>query len=299
LGRAPSFELDAFLHALQDHRIRQAHLRRVMWFGPGGGTMVVVTRDDERLTWVGHATVLFEVGGVRLLTDPLLRTRLGHLRRHGARPHPEVTKDIDAVLISHVHLDHLDLQSLRRLGRRVRAIAPRGAGRLLRRIGFAAVDEVVPGDSVTIGDAAVTALPAVHNARRHPLAATVTTLGYDIAGTQRVCFMGDTELFDGMRALAGRFDVALLPVWGWGPSLGPGHMDPLSAARAVALIRPAVAVPIHWGTFFPVGLERLRGSALVEPPRSFARHVADLAPAVEVRVLAPGDELVLAPATRT
>jgi L-ascorbate metabolism protein UlaG (beta-lactamase superfamily) len=255
--------------------------------------MVVVPRDDERLTWVGHATVLLEVGGARLLTDPLLRTRLGHLRRHGARPRAEVTEDIDAVLVSHVHLDHLDARSLRSVARRARAIAPHGAGRLLRRIGFAEVDEVRPGESVTVGHATVTALPAVHEARRRPLGATVATLCYEIAGAQRIYFAGDTELFDGMRELAGRFDVALLPVWGWGPSLGPGHMDPLSAARAVALVRPAIAVPIHWGTFFPVGLEVLRGSALVEPPRVFARHVAELAPEVEVRVLAPGDELAL------
>jgi L-ascorbate metabolism protein UlaG (beta-lactamase superfamily) len=255
--------------------------------------MVVVSRDDERLTWVGHATVLLELGGARLLTDPLLRTRLGHLRRHGARPRPEMTEDIDAVLISHVHLDHLDARSLRSLTRRARVIAPNGAGRLLRRIGFARVDEVAPGDRVTVGDATVTALPAVHDARRSPLGATVATLGYEIAGAQRVYFAGDTELFDGMHTFAGRFDVAMLPVWGWGPSLGPGHMDPLSAARAVAIVRPTVAVPIHWGTFFPVGLEALRGSALVEPPRVFARHVAELAPDVDVRVLAPGDELVL------
>ena len=255
--------------------------------------MVIVSRDDERLTWVGHATVLLELGGSRLLTDPLLRTRLGHLRRHGARPSPEVTEDIDAVLVSHVHLDHLDVRSLRSLTRRARVIAPNGAGRLLRRIGFARVDEVVPGDRITIAGATITALPAVHDARRRPLGATVATLGYEIAGAQRVYFAGDTELFDGMRSFAGRFDVALLPVWGWGPSLGPGHMDPLSAARAVAIVRPTVAVPIHWGTFFPVGLEALRGSALVEPPRVFARHVAELAPDVDVRVLDPGDELVL------
>jgi L-ascorbate metabolism protein UlaG (beta-lactamase superfamily) len=108
-----------------------------------------------------------------------------------------------------------------------------------------------------------------------------------------VYFAGDTELFDGMSEMAGRFDVALLPVWGWGPSLGPGHMDPLEAARAVAILRPAIAVPIHWGTFFPVGMETLRGSALVEPPRVFARQVAELAPEVEVPVLAPGDQLAL------
>jgi L-ascorbate metabolism protein UlaG (beta-lactamase superfamily) len=255
--------------------------------------MVVVSRDDERLTWVGHATVLLELGGARLLTDPLLRTRLGHLRRHGARPSPEVTEGIDAVLVSHVHFDHLDVRSLRSVARGARVIGPQGAGRLLRRIGFAQVDEVVAGDRVTVGGATVTALPAVHDARRGPLGATAATLGYEIAGAQRVYFAGDTELFDGMRSLAGRFDVALLPVWGWGPSLGPGHMDPLGAARAVAIVRPTIAVPIHWGTFFPIGLEALRGRALVEPPRVFARHVAELAPEVEVRVLAPGEALAL------
>src|SRR3954464_16093876 len=104
--------------------------------------MPAVTRDDERLTWVGHATVLLELGGARLLTDPLLRTRLGHLRRHGARPRPEVTENIDAVLVSHVHLDHLDARSVRTMSRTAGVIAPAGAGRLLRRIGFTDVDEV-------------------------------------------------------------------------------------------------------------------------------------------------------------
>jgi L-ascorbate metabolism protein UlaG (beta-lactamase superfamily) len=139
--------------------------------------MPVVSRDDERLTWVGHATVLLELGGARLLTDPLLRTRLAHLRRHGARPDPGVTEDIDAVLISHVHLDHLDVRSLRSVARRARVIGPEGAGRLLRRVGFARVDEVVPGDRITVGEATITALPAVHDGRRLPLGAPVGTLG--------------------------------------------------------------------------------------------------------------------------
>ena len=90
--------------------------------------MIAVPSVDERLTWVGHATVLLEIGGARLLTDPLLRTRLGHLRRHGAPPAPEVTQDIDAVLVSHVHLDHLDVRSLRSVARTARVIAPGGAG---------------------------------------------------------------------------------------------------------------------------------------------------------------------------
>jgi L-ascorbate metabolism protein UlaG (beta-lactamase superfamily) len=198
------------------------------------------------------------------------------------------------VLISHVHFDHLDVRSLRVLDRATRVIVPRGARSTLKRIGFARVDELVAGDEVTVGGVAVAAVPALHDGRRRPLARPADTLGYVVAGANRVYFAGDTDLFDGMRALAGKVDVALLPVWGWGPSIGPGHMDPMRAARAAALLRPRIAVPIHWGTFFPVGLEALRQRALVEPPRRFAQHVAELAPDVDVRVLAPGDELLLA-----
>ena len=71
----------------------------------------------ERITWVGHATVSLEIGGARLLTDPVLRPRVAHLRRHGPRPDPHVLAGLDAVLVSHLHLDHLDVPSLRMLGR--------------------------------------------------------------------------------------------------------------------------------------------------------------------------------------
>ena len=85
-------------------------------------------------------------------------------------------------------------------------------------------------------------------------------------------------------------DLALLPVAGWGPELGSGgHLDPESAARAAALIRPRVAVPIHWGTLYPRG--RRLGDWFTEPARRFAAHAAELAPDVEVRVLAPGESL--------
>jgi L-ascorbate metabolism protein UlaG (beta-lactamase superfamily) len=253
----------------------------------------VVSGSGERLTWVGHATVLLEVGGARLITDPVLRMRLAHLRRHGAPPDPQVAKRIDAALISHLHLDHLDMRSLRTLGRDVRVIGPRGIHDVLVRHGFTDVGEVEPGESVTVGGATVTAVPAVHDGRRRPFGAVAGTLGFEVAGARRVYFAGDTDLFDGMRELAGRIDVALLPVWGWGPSLGPGHMDPDTAARAAALVRPRLAVPIHWGTLFPYGLHARHPDILVEPPRRFAIRVGELAPDVEVRVLAPGGVLAL------
>jgi L-ascorbate metabolism protein UlaG (beta-lactamase superfamily) len=254
-----------------------------------------VAASAERLTWVGHATVLLELGGARLLTDPLLRDRVGHLRRQAASPSPETTQDIDAVLVSHLHLDHLDVASLRRLPRDVAVLAPSGAGRLLRRLGFARTTELRAGEQAEVAGVAVLAVPAIHDGRRHPLAPSADAIGFVAAGEHRVYFAGDTDIYAGMTDLAGTLDAALLPVWGWGPSLGAGHMDPEAAARAAALLRPRVAVPIHWGTFFPAGLARLRGAALVEPPRAFARLAGELAPDVEVHVLAPGQTLGLEP----
>jgi len=113
-----------------------------------------------------------------------------------------------------------------------------------------------------------------------------------IAGGSRIYFAGDTDLYPEMAAFA-PLDLALLPVWGWGPSLGAGHMDPEAAARALALLRPRVAVPIHWGTLFPLGLGRAYGDRLTEPPREFARHAARLAPGVRVEILEPGASLEL------
>jgi L-ascorbate metabolism protein UlaG (beta-lactamase superfamily) len=107
-----------------------------------------------------------------------------------------------------------------------------------------------------------------------------------------VYFAGDTDLFPGMAEL-GPVDVALLPIWGWGLSVGEGHLNPERAARALEMIRPGMAVPIHWGTFYPVGLRLLWPEPLTEPAREFARLAARLAPGTEVRVLEPGAETSL------
>src|SRR5438270_7337247 len=95
----------------------------------------------RRISYLGHATVGIELDGVRLLTDPILRDRVAHIRRHGPPPDPAWMEPPDAVLISHLHLDHCDVPSLRRLGRSVRLIVPAGAGAVLQRRGFRAVEE--------------------------------------------------------------------------------------------------------------------------------------------------------------
>lgn len=241
-----------------------------------------------RLTYVGHATVLLELGGGRVLTDPVLRRRLVHLRRHGPVPAP--VGRLDAVLISHQHHDHFDAPSLRGLHPRPAAVVPRGAGAGLRRLGFPEVHEVVVGESVATGPLTVRAVPAVHDGRRYPrFGATADAVGYVIeAGESRVYFAGDTDLFDGMSTL-GPLDLALVPVWGWGPTAGTGHLDPERAAEAVARLRPRVAVPIHWGTLYPAGRLRAMGRLMTDPPRRFAATVAERTPGVDVRVLQPGE----------
>jgi L-ascorbate metabolism protein UlaG (beta-lactamase superfamily) len=245
------------------------------------------------ITYVGHATVLIELDGVRLLTDPVLRRHLGPLVRHGSLPSPRATEKIDAVLISHMHRDHADLASLRTLGREVRILVPPGSRRFFERQGFTGVTELEAGEPSSVGPLTVTAVDADHDGggRRH--ASGAQSLGFLIRGRQNVYFAGDTDLFDGMADLAPELDLALLPVWGWGPTLGPGHLDPERAARAVALLSPRLAVPIHWGTLYPLGLARLRPDQLRLPGERFAAFVRELAPQVATRVLSPGESASL------
>jgi L-ascorbate metabolism protein UlaG (beta-lactamase superfamily) len=248
-------------------------------------------RVVARLTWLGHSTVLIDVDGARILTDPLLRNRVAHLRRV-APVDTHALRGVDTILLSHVHYDHLDLPSLERLGRSLPLVVPRGAGAMLRKRRFEHVVEVEPGEEIRIGDLSVRATHAEHDADRGPLRTKAPSLGFVVAGSTRtVYFAGDTDLFDGMRDLGG-LDVALLPVWGWGPSLGPGHLDPRGAAEALELLRPRIAVPIHWGTYYP--LHAGRGPFLEEPPEAFRAAAAELAPEVDVRVIPVGGSLDLA-----
>jgi L-ascorbate metabolism protein UlaG (beta-lactamase superfamily) len=239
------------------------------------------------ISYIGHATLLFELPGGRILTDPVLRMRVGHIRRRVPLPPPEGLRSIDAVLISHAHHDHLDVPSLRRLNRDASLVVPSRCRGIARRAGFRQIIEAAPGQRLDVGDVSIQVVPATHDGRRYPWGRWRPAVGYVVEGEPSVYFAGDTDLFPEMRELAGRVDVAALPVWGWGPRVGRGHLDPDRAAEAVRLIRPRVAIPIHWGT---MRVMRSRpGKDPLAAPHAFARAVERLAPEVEVRVLAPGE----------
>jgi L-ascorbate metabolism protein UlaG (beta-lactamase superfamily) len=245
-----------------------------------------------RITWLGHATALIDIGGVRLLTDPVLRNRVGPLVRI-SRPVPvDALQPIDGVLLSHLHADHTDSWSLRAIARTVPVLAPRPAARWLGSIGLERVIELSAGEEAVIGGVQVRATPATHDGRRRPLGPKADPIGYLISGGQSVYFAGDTDLFPAMADLRGLVGVSLVPVWGWGRSLGPGHLDPERAARAVAMIGPRVAIPIHWGTF-ALGLPVRSRPDPAWPARRFAELTRERAPEVDVRLLSPGERTEL------
>ena len=261
---------------------------RTPWGGrPDNG----LVKLDKHLDFLGHATTVVELGGLRVLTDPVLRPHLAFLERQVDPVPPERYAGTDIVVISHLHWDHLDLPSLRLLGSGPTVIVPAGAGDLMRRNGFESVIEMVPGDTATFGDLAVTATKAIHRGFRPPFGPDAPSLGFVLEDRERrVYFAGDTDIFPEMADL-GDLDLALLPIWGWGPRLGPGHMDPYRAAEALKLLKPRTAVPIHWGTYWLRGGGRVLRSRLIHPPREFAAYAAVSAPDVHVAAALPGERL--------
>ncbi|MGA5304689.1 MBL fold metallo-hydrolase [Nucisporomicrobium flavum] len=256
--------------------------------------------SDTSVTWWGHSTMWLTDSGVSLLTDPLLTGRLAHLRRM-AGPAPALPGPPDAVLLSHLHADHFHLPSLKALPGEPLLVVPRGAAEFVAKgLGKAYGDrcvELVPGEETRIGDVTVRAVPATHDGGRGPWSRLrAVAMGFVVEGTTRTWYGGDTGLFDGMAEL-GPLDLALIPVGGWGPTLhAHGHLDAEGGAEALRRVKASWAVPVHYGTFWPVGMSRLRPHMFAEPGTEFARHAAMAAPDAEVRVLAHGETLTIEPA---
>jgi L-ascorbate metabolism protein UlaG (beta-lactamase superfamily) len=248
----------------------------------------------DQLTFLGHSTVLVDLDGVRVLTDPLFgHMGAGSIRRQVPAVAPEGLLGLSAVFISHGHWDHLDLASLRALPGQPAFIVPAGLGRVVSKAARGPVHELRAGDRLQIGGLTLEAVHAQHSRRRSLFTTAEGALGILIIGSTSIYFAGDTDLFEDMANLAGRVDVALLPVGGWGPRLGRGHLDPRRAAEATVRIRPSIAMPIHWGTLYPFGLRRLARRRFESPGEAFREAVAARGQGVDVRILQPGQSMPL------
>ena len=143
------------------------------------GSPMALTSVD----FIGHSALLVELDGIRLLTDPVTRARVGPLRRVEPVPDPHRLAGVDAVLISHLHWDHLDVPSLRDLESHPPIFVPAGSGAWMRSAGFRDVREIALGDRVDIGGVEVEAVEALHSGYRPPLGPTAPALGFVMRGT--------------------------------------------------------------------------------------------------------------------
>ncbi len=244
------------------------------------------------VTWLGHATVVVDIDGVRLVADPLLRRHNGPLRRRWASPSRAAWTGARAVLLSHLHHDHAEVSSLRLLGDVPVLTAAQNAawvsGKGLR--GHGLHEEWVQVDETK--DVFVRLVPAVHHSRPMPHRPNAAN-GHLAKGPSGVVWLaGDTELYAGMEELpemAGApIDVAVVPVGGWGPRLSPGHLGPQEAAVACRLAGARLAVPVHWGTLHAPGGRTLPRGWMDAGGPLFQAAVAREAPGCEVAVLLPG-----------
>jgi L-ascorbate metabolism protein UlaG (beta-lactamase superfamily) len=239
--------------------------------------------------------VLIELDGVRILTDPVLGDRLGPLLRAGPTPDPATIGAVDGIVVSHAHPDHFHRASLRAIRGEPLVVVPRGMGARATRAGLR-VREVTVNDSVDIGSVRVTAVPARH--ARWPLHPESRPLGYLIEGSTGIYFAGDTALHHGMARLAGRVDVALLPVGRWGPPRGPARLSPETAVEAAKRVGARTVIPIHWGTLYLPGFGAGRwGWGSFNAGDAFATEAARRAPEIDVHVLRPGQTTDIRPDT--
>lgn len=244
---------------------------------PRRASVPVVKNDGARLrderglvgvTWIGHATFLVQMGGLRILTDPIFAPRLATATRNVAPGvAPEDLPEIDVVLVSHNHRDHLDLPSLRRLRGRPLHLVGLGNAPTLRRAGLERIEELGWWDSRDVGGVRFTFVPSHHWSQRG-LGDQNATLwgGWGVqSDAMTAYFAGDTGYFPGFREIGerlGAIDAAMLPIGAYAPRwfMKSQHMDPDDAGQAFLDLGARHLVAMHWGTY------KLTDEPLDEPP---------------------------------
>ncbi|HVY37627.1 MAG TPA: MBL fold metallo-hydrolase [Polyangia bacterium] len=253
------------------------------------------TGQGARLTWLGHASWLVQLGGVSLLIDPVLGPSItGVIKRNAPLPlAADQLPPIAAQLVSHNHYDHMDLPTLRAVGAPV--VAGIGNGRSIG--GHPSVTELGWWDSADVGGVTVTFVPSQHWSRRALEAPNSALWGgfiIESAGL-RVYHSGDTAYFDGFREIGRRFpglDAALLPIGAYDPAwfMSKQHMNPDEALRAHADLGARRVIAMHWGTF------KLTDEPLDEPPVLFREGAQARGWSTDqAKVAAVGETIVLPP----
>ncbi len=217
--------------------------------------------SDLRITWLGHSTMLIESGAITLLTDPVFGDRVSPVSFAGPRrfhPVPATIAQLpklDAILVSHDHLDHLCKPSMRELAKlRVPVVTSLGVGAHLERYGIETIIELDGWEQHAFGDLRFSAVPAHHFSGRSLTDRNTTLWSSWVIETarHRLFFSGDTGLHDGMPAIAerfGSFDVTMLEIGAYNPAWGDIHLGPANALRALEMLGGGTLLPMHWGTF--------------------------------------------------
>ena len=230
---------------------------------PDPKTFETAPATGLRITWLGHSTVLIEIDGRRILTDPVWGERtspfsfLGPSRWYAPPIALEDLPAIDVVLLSHDHYDHLDAPTIQRMKDwPSRFVAPLGVGAHLEYWGVPAerITEVDWWDPVQVEDLTIHCTPARHASGRHLLDQNATLwAGYALVGPQhRVFFSGDTGMFPELSDIGSRFgpfDVAMVEVGAYHQAWPDWHMGPEQAVTASRMLQGKAFLPIHWGLF--------------------------------------------------
>src|SRR5256885_14143754 len=221
------------------------------------------------LTWIGHASFLLTLGGKKVVTDPVLGPRLeGFGKRYGAPGiPPEAMPEVDVVLVSHNHYDHLDAWSIKRLGPRPIYVVPLGNAALVRGAGAKAVVELDWCQTTEIAGLEVTLVPSMHWSMRFAWNRNDMLWGCFVVRSRdgAAYHSGDTAHFDGFTEIGrrcGPIDWAMLPVGAYDPRwfMSAQHMNPEEAGDGAVQLGAATMVAMHWGTF------KLTDEPLDEPP---------------------------------
>jgi L-ascorbate metabolism protein UlaG (beta-lactamase superfamily) len=265
----------------------------------------LVRANELGVTFIGHSSFLLQVNGRKLLVDPVFSKRLIVLRR---QRRPGVTVDqlpaIDLVLLTHAHMDHLDMASLRRViratrrltGRTPEVVVPHGVEDLVERLGFSQVHGLSWWEQIEVQGLKVTMTPCKHWGARMFRDTHRGYGGYVIeGGGQSVYHSGDTAYFDGFREIGKRLkpEVALLPIGAYFPdSYRSVHTSPEEAIRAFVELNAQQMVPMHYGTF------RLGREPMEEPVQRLEAEADRLGINEQIKILGEGETMHLSPAAR-